>query len=340
MNVLLAGGAGYIGSHTAVELLNAGHQVVIVDDYSNSSPEAVRRIEKITGKSVVSYEADVKDKEKMRHIFSKNHIDCVIHFAGLKAVGESVRLPLKYYRNNIDTTLTLLECMEEAGVNQFVFSSSATVYGEENEPPYVETMHRGRCSNPYGWTKVMMEQILEDAAKANPELSVILLRYFNPIGAHESGLIGEDPQGIPNNLMPYIAQVAVGRRDHLTVFGGDYPTQDGTCLRDYIHVMDLANGHVKAVEYAANHKGVEVFNLGTGTPYSVLNIIHAFEKATGVKVKYEIGLRRAGDLPKFWADSTKAQKVLGWHAERTLEDMCRDTWNWQAKNPEGYKEGK
>lgn len=337
MNVLLAGGAGYIGSHTAVELLNAGYQVVIVDDYSNSSPEAVRRIEKITGKSVVSYEADVKDKEKMRHIFSKNHIDCVIHFAGLKAVGESVRLPLKYYRNNIDTTLTLLECMEEAGVNQFVFSSSATVYGEENEPPYVETMHRGRCSNPYGWTKVMMEQILEDAAKANPELSVILLRYFNPIGAHESGLIGEDPQGIPNNLMPYIAQVAVGRRDYLTVFGGDYPTPDGTCLRDYIHVMDLANGHVKAVEYAAKHKSVEVFNLGTGTPYSVLDIIHAFEKATGVKVKYEIGLRRAGDLPKFWADSTKAQKVLGWHAERTLEDMCRDTWNWQAKNPEGYK---
>lgn len=337
MNVLLAGGAGYIGSHTAVELLNAGYQVVIVDNYSNSSPEAVHRIEKITGKRVISYEADVKDKEKMRHIFSKNHIDCVIHFAGLKAVGESVRLPLKYYRNNIDTTLTLLECMEEAGVNQFVFSSSATVYGEENEPPYVETMHRGRCSNPYGWTKVMMEQILEDAAKANPELSVILLRYFNPIGAHESGLIGEDPQGIPNNLMPYIAQVAVGRRDHLTVFGGDYPTPDGTCLRDYIHVMDLANGHVKAVEYAANHKGVEVFNLGTGTPYSVLDIIHAFEKATGVKVKYEIGLRRAGDLPKFWADSTKAQKVLGWHAERTLEDMCRDTWNWQAKNPEGYK---
>ena len=337
MNVLLAGGAGYIGSHTAVELLNAGYQVVIVDDYSNSSPEAVHRIEKITGKRVISYEADVKNKEKMRYIFSENHIDCVIHFAGLKAVGESVRLPLKYYRNNIDTTLTLLECMEEAGVNQFVFSSSATVYGEENEPPYVETMHRGRCSNPYGWTKVMMEQILEDAAKANPELSVILLRYFNPIGAHESGLIGEDPQGIPNNLMPYIAQVAVGRRDHLTVFGGDYPTPDGTCLRDYIHVMDLANGHVKAVEYAANHKGVEVFNLGTGTPYSVLDIIHAFEKATGVKVKYEIGPRRAGDLPKFWADSTKAQKVLDWHAERTLEDMCRDTWNWQSKNPEGYK---
>ena len=334
MNVLLAGGAGYIGSHTAVELLNAGHQVVIVDDYSNSSPEVIRRIEEITGKNVVSYEADVKDKEKMRHIFSENHIDCVIHFAGLKAVGESVRLPLKYYRNNIDTTLTLLECME---VNQFVFSSSATVYGEENIPPYVETMHRGSCSNPYGWTKVMMEQILEDAAKANPKLSVILLRYFNPIGAHESGLIGEDPQGIPNNLMPYIAQVAVGRRNHLTVFGGDYPTPDGTCLRDYIHVMDLANGHVKAVEYAAEHKGVNIFNLGTGTPYSVLDIVHAFEKATGVKVKYEIGPRRAGDLPKFWADSTKAQKVLDWHTERTLEDMCRDTWNWQSKNPEGYK---
>lgn len=338
MNVLLAGGAGYIGSHTAVELLNAGYQVVIVDDYSNSSPEAVHRIEKITGKRVISYEADVKNKEKMRYIFSENHIDCVIHFAGLKAVGESVRLPLKYYRNNIDTTLTLLECMEEAGVNQFVFSSSATVYGEENEPPYVETMHRGRCSNPYGWTKVMMEQILEDAAKANPELSVILLRYFNPIGAHESGLIGEDPQGIPNNLMPYIAQVAVGRRDHLTVFGGDYPTPDGTCLRDYIHVMDLANGHVKAVEYAAEHKGVEIFNLGTGTPYSVLDIIHAFEKATGVKVKYEIGPRRAGDLPEVWADSTKAQNVLGWRAERTLEDMCWDTWKWQSKNPDGYKE--
>ena len=214
------------------------------------------------------------------------------------------------------------------------------MYGEENKPPYVETMHRGSCSNPYGWTKVMMEQILEDAAKANPKLSVILLRYFNPIGAHESGLIGEDPQGIPNNLMPYIAQVAVGRRDHLTVFGGDYPTPDGTCLRDYIHVMDLANGHVKAVEYAASHKGVEVFNLGTGTPYSVLDIIHAFEKATEVKVKYEIGPRRAGDLPKFWADSTKAQKILDWHAERTLEGMCRDTWNWQSKNPNGYKEGK
>lgn len=336
MKVLLAGGAGYIGSHTAVQLLKAGHKVVIVDDFSNSSPEAIRRVEELSGKKVVSYEADVKDKEKVRQIFKENDIDCVIHFAGLKAVGESVRLPLKYYRNNIDTTLTLLECMEEAGCTRFVFSSSATVYGEENDPPYVETMKRGSCSNPYGWTKVMMEEILEDAAKANPKLTVILLRYFNPIGAHESGRIGEDPQGIPNNLMPYIAQVAVGRRDHLTVFGGDYPTLDGTCLRDYIHVMDLADGHVKAVEYAENHKGVEIFNLGTGTPYSVLDIIKAFEASTGVKVKYEIGPRRAGDLPKFWADSAKAQKVLGWQAKRSLADMCRDTWNWQSKNPQGY----
>lgn len=336
MKVLLAGGAGYIGSHTAVQLLKAGHEVIIVDDFSNSSPEAIRRVEELGGKKVVSYEADVKDKEKVRQIFRENDIDCVIHFAGLKAVGESVRLPLKYYRNNIDTTLTLLECMEEVGCTRFVFSSSATVYGEENDPPYVETMKRGSCSNPYGWTKVMMEEILEDAAKANPKLTVILLRYFNPIGAHESGRIGEDPQGIPNNLMPYIAQVAVGRRDHLTVFGGDYPTPDGTCLRDYIHVMDLADGHVKAVEYAENHRGVEIFNLGTGTPYSVLDIIKAFEAATGVKVKYEIGPRRAGDLPKFWADSAKAQKVLGWQAKRSLADMCRDTWNWQSKNPQGY----
>ena len=272
MTVLLAGGAGYIGSHTAVELLNAGHEVVIADDYSNSCPEAVNRIEELTGKKVVSYEADVKDAEAVRKIFAENKIDCVIHFAGLKAVGESVQQPVRYYRNNIDTTLTLLECMKEAGVHRFVFSSSATVYGEENKIPYVETMKRGSCSNPYGWTKVMMEEILEDAAKADPELTVVLLRYFNPIGAHESGRIGEDPQGIPNNLMPYIAQVAVGRRDHLTIFGDDYPTPDGTCRRDYIHVMDLADGHVRAVNYAKDAKGVTVFNLGTGTPYSVLAV--------------------------------------------------------------------
>ena len=336
MNILLAGGAGYIGSHTAVELLTAGHDVVIVDNYCNSCAEAVNRVEEVSGKKVVSYEADVKDKVAMAKIFAENKIDCVIHFAGLKAVGESVQKPIEYYRNNIDTTLTLLECMKEAGVKKFVFSSSATVYGEENDIPYIETMKRGSCSNPYGWTKVMMEEILEDAAKADEELTVVLLRYFNPIGAHESGRMGEDPQGIPNNLMPYIAQVAVGRRDHLTVYGGDYPTKDGTCRRDYIHVMDLANGHLKAVEYAAQHKGVEVFNLGTGTPYSVLEIIHAFESADDIKIKYEIGDRRAGDLPEFWANAEKAEKILGWKTQRTLEDMCRDTWNWQKNNPQGY----
>ena len=240
-------------------------------------------------------------------------------------------------RNNIDTTLTLLECMQEAGVKQFVFSSSATVYGKENAIPYIETMKRGSCSNPYGWTKVMMEEILEDAAKADSELTVVLLRYFNPIGAHESGRMGEDPQGIPNNLMPYIAQVAVGRRDHLTIFGNDYPTPDGTCRRDYIHVMDLADGHVKAVEYAAQHKGVEVFNLGTGTPYSVLEIVHAFENATGVAIKYELGARRAGDLPEFWANADKAAQALGWRAKRNLTNMCQDTWRWQSENPKGYR---
>jgi len=337
MRVLLAGGAGYIGSHTAVELLAAGHEVIIVDDYSNSCPEVIARIEQISGMTVKAYEADVKDTNAVMQIFAENDIDCVIHFAGLKAVGESVQQPIRYYRNNIDTTLTLLECMEAYGVHQFVFSSSATVYGEENDIPYVETMHRGSCSNPYGWTKVMMEQILEDAAKANPSLSVVLLRYFNPIGAHDSGNIGEDPQGIPNNLMPYISQVAIGRRDHLTVFGGDYPTPDGTCRRDYIHVVDLAEGHVKAVEYAAQHAGVEVFNLGTGTPYSVLEIVHAFEDVNTIPVKYEIGARRDGDLPEFWANADKAKAVLGWEAKHSLQDMCRDTWHWQSKNPTGYK---
>ena len=337
MNILLAGGAGYIGSHTAVELLNAGHSVVIVDDYSNSSPEVINRIEKITSKKVTAYKADVKDKGEMCKIFAENKLDCVIHFAGLKAVGESVQQPIRYYRNNIDTTLTLLECMQETGVKCIVFSSSATVYGEENKIPYVETMKRGSCSNPYGWTKVMMEEILEDATVADKDLSVFLLRYFNPIGAHASGMLGEDPQGIPNNLMPYIAQVAVGRREKLTVFGGDYPTPDGTCRRDYIHVMDLANGHLKAVEYAAQNKGTEVFNLGTGTPYSILEIISAFEKASGVKINYEIGPRRAGDLPEFWANADKAAKVLGWHTTRTLEDMCKDTWKWQSMNPNGYR---
>lgn len=335
MKILLAGGAGYIGSHTAVQLIQAGHQVVIADNYSNSSPEVIRRVGEITGQSICAYSIDICDRKAVRRLFAEQPIDCVIHLAGLKAVGESVREPVRYYRNNIDTTLTLLECMQEADVHNFVFSSSATVYGERNPIPYVETMERGSCSNPYGWTKVMMEEILEDAAKADSKLSVVLLRYFNPIGAHPSGKIGENPKGIPNNLMPYIAQVAVGKRDHLTVFGGDYPTPDGTCRRDYIHVMDLAEGHVKAVEYAAEHKGVEIFNLGTGTPYSVLEIIQAFEQATGQKIPYEIGARRDGDLAEFWANAEKAEKVFGWKARRSLEDMCRDTWRWQEMNPEG-----
>lgn len=337
MNILLAGGAGYIGSHTAVELLSAGHDVVIVDDYSNSGPEALKRVEQITGKSFVAYEADIKDKKAVSQIFYQNNIDCVIHFAGLKAVGESVRQPVRYYRNNIDTTLTLLECMQEAGVKNIVFSSSATVYGEDNPMPCVETMKRGCCTNPYGWTKYMMEQILEDAASADAGLSVILLRYFNPVGAHASGLIGEDPQGIPNNLMPYVSQVAIGKRDHLTVFGGDYATPDGTCRRDFIHVMDLANAHLKAIEYAVQRKGVDIFNIGTGTPYSVLDIIKAFEEAAGVKIKYEIGARRAGDLPECWANADKAARVLGWRAQRDLAAMCRDAWKWQSMNPDGYR---
>ncbi|MDO4394315.1 MAG: UDP-glucose 4-epimerase GalE [Bacillota bacterium] len=337
MKILLAGGAGYIGSHTAVELIRAGHDVVIADNYDNSCPEVINRIEKITGIRPVEYEVDVKNKSGVKKIFDENLIDVVIHFAGLKAVGESVQLPLKYYRNNIDTTLTLLEVMEESGCNNIVFSSSATVYGEDAPAPYREEFGRGKCSNPYGWTKNMMEQILEDAAKANPELSVVLLRYFNPIGADATGLIGEDPQGVPNNLMPYVSQVAVGRREKLTIFGDDYPTDDGTCRRDYLHVTDLAIGHVKAVEYADREKGTNIFNLGTGNPYSVLEIVNAFQEANDIKIKYEFGPRREGDLPEFWANADKAKEILGWEAKRGIVDMCRDTWNWQKNNPNGYR---
>lgn len=336
MKILLAGGAGYIGSHTAVELIRAGHDVVIADNYDNSCPEVINRIEKITGIRPVEYEVDVKNKSGVKKIFDENSIDVVIHFAGLKAVGESVQLPLKYYRNNIDTTLTLLEVMEESGCNNIVFSSSATVYGEDAPVPYREEFRRGKCSNPYGWTKNMMEQILEDAAKANPKLSVVLLRYFNPIGADATGLIGEDPQGVPNNLMPYVSQVAVGRREKLTIFGDDYPTDDGTCRRDYLHVTDLAIGHVKAVEYADREKGTNIFNLGTGNPYSVLEIVNAFQEVNDIKIKYEFGPRREGDLPEFWANADKAKEILGWEAKRGIVDMCRDTWNWQKKNPKGY----
>lgn len=337
MKALLTGGAGYIGSHTAVAMLEAGHEVVVVDNYANSSAESIARVENITGKTVKLYEADVADKKAMMKILADEQPDTVIHFAGLKAVGESVAKPIEYYRNNVDTTLTLLECMKETGVKRIVFSSSATVYGEDNIPPFTETMPKGMCTNPYGWTKWMQEQILTDANKANEEMTVVLLRYFNPVGAHESGMIGEDPQGIPNNLMPYISQVAVGRRDHLTVFGGDYDTPDGTCRRDYIHVMDLAEGHVKAAEYAMSHNGTEVFNLGTGNPYSVLDMVKAFSKACGHAVKYEMGPRRAGDVQDSWADANKAKAILGWDAKRGIEEMCRDSWNWQSKNPNGYK---
>lgn len=334
--VFLAGGAGYIGSHTAVELLKAGYDVIIADNYSNSSPEAVRRVEQITGKNIKSYKLDIKDNEKLSEVFEENNIDAVIHFAGLKAVGESVKKPLMYYRNNIDTTLSLLETMEKYNVKNIIFSSSATVYGEENPVPYFETMKRGVCTNPYGWTKAMMEQIFEDAAKADKNLSVIILRYFNPIGADKSGLIGEDPLGIPNNLMPYISQVAVGKRECLTVFGSDYPTPDGTCTRDYIHVTDLAAGHVKAIDYILKNNCFEIFNLGTGKPYSVTEIVNTFERVNGIKVNHVYGARRDGDLAECYANAGKAIEILGWKTERTLEDMCRDSWNWQKNNPDGY----
>ena len=337
MNVLLAGGAGYIGSHTCVELINSGHDVVIADNFSNSCPEAVARVEEITGRKIPLYEADVCDKTAVDKIFSENKIDAVIHFAGLKAVGESCEKPVEYYRNNIDSTLTLLETMKKYGVNNFIFSSSATVYGTPKTVPLVETMPTGSPTNPYGWTKLMMEQILTDTANANPDMSIVILRYFNPIGAHESGRIGEDPNGIPNNLMPYITQVAAGRLKCLGVFGNDYPTHDGTGVRDYIHVVDLAKGHVKAIDYSAEHKGTEIFNLGTGTGYSVLDIVNAFSKVNNIEIPYEIKPRRAGDIAECYADASKARDVLDWTAEKTLEDMCKDSWNWQSHNVNGYK---
>lgn len=337
MNVLLAGGAGYIGTHTCVELINAGHDVIIADNYSNSCPMAIDRVEEITEKRIPHYEADVCDSAAVDKIFAENKIDAVIHFAGLKAVGESCEMPVRYYRNNIDSTLTLLEAMKKYGVNNFIFSSSATVYGTPKIVPLVETMPTGSPTNPYGWTKLMMEQILTDTANASPDMSIVILRYFNPIGAHESGRIGEDPNGIPNNLMPYITQVAAGRLKKLGVFGNDYPTHDGTGVRDYIHVVDLAKGHVKAIEYSGEHKGTEIFNLGTGTGYSVLDIVNAFQKVNNIEIPYEIKPRRAGDIAECYADASKALDVLGWKAEKDLEDMCRDSWNWQSHNVNGYK---
>lgn len=336
MAVLLTGGAGYIGSHTAVEMVQAGYDVVIADNFYNSKPEAVKRVEEIVGKKIPTYELDVSDRKALTELFSKEKIDAVVHFAGLKAVGESVVKPVAYYRNNLDTTLTLLEVMKEFGCKKFIFSSSATVYGTPETVPLREDMKPGFCTNPYGWTKWMIEQILRDTAKADPELSVVLLRYFNPVGAHESGRIGEDPQGIPNNLFPFIAQVAVGKRERLSVFGNDYPTKDGTGVRDYIHVVDLAKGHVAALGYAKETHGVETINLGTGIGYSVLDMVHAFEKVNNIPIPYVIAPRRAGDIAECYADATKAKELLNWTAEKTLEDMCRDTWRWQSANPNGY----
>lgn len=327
--ILLTGGTGFIGSHTAVELLSAHHNVIIADNLYNSDASVIDRIEAISGIRPVFYEADVTDRAAMEQIFSRHEIDAVIHFAGYKAVGESVRIPVTYYRNNLDTTLTLLEVMQEHHCKRFIFSSSATVYGTSDDVPFTEDARALGCTNPYGWTKYMNEQVLKDAAKADPEMSVVLLRYFNPIGAHESGLIGEKPNGIPNNLMPYITQVAAGIRDHLSVFGNDYPTHDGTGVRDYIHVVDLAKGHVAAYDYSRKHTGCEIFNLGTGVGYSVLNIVSAFEEANGVKIPYEIVDRRAGDIATCYADTKKAADILGWKAEKSLLDMCRDSWRWQ-----------
>lgn len=335
MKVLLTGGAGYIGSHTAVELINAGHEVIIVDDLSNSSEKVIERLEQITGKHIKFYKLDVKDENKLDEVFKENQIDSIIHFAGYKAVGESVSKPLEYYENNLCTTFNLVKKMKEYNVKNLVFSSSATVYGVPEEVPLKEGM-KTWCTNPYGWTKFMNERILMDISNAMPELSIVLLRYFNPIGAHESGLIGENPNGIPNNLMPFISQVAVGKLKELNVFGNDYDTKDGTGVRDYIHVVDLAKGHVKAIEYADNNKGVEIFNLGTGVGYSVLDIVEAFKKVNNVEVPYKIVARRPGDIATCYADATKAKEVLDWKAEKNLEDMCRDTWNWQVKNPNGY----
>jgi len=334
--VLVTGGAGYIGSHTVVELLQAGERVLIVDNLVNSKEAVLDRIETITGKRPEFVKADVCDREAMHKLFSEHDIGAIIHFAGLKAVGESVAKPIEYYRNNLDATLTLLECMREYGVKRMVFSSSATVYGVP-QVPIKEDSPRW-CTNPYGWTKFMGEQILSDYAAAYPDASVVLLRYFNPIGAHDSGLIGEDPQGIPNNLLPFINQVATGKRPLLRVFGDDYPTPDGTGVRDYIHVVDLAKGHLCALAYAERHTGVEAINLGTGTGYSVLDVIHAYEDANGVKIPYEITPRRPGDVAENYADPSKAEQLLGWKAERDLYNMCKTGYHWQSLNPNGYDE--
>ncbi len=337
MNILVTGGAGYIGSHTCVELLNAGYDIIVVDNYYNSSPKSLERVKELTGKDFKSYECDIRDSEGMDKIFKENKIDAVIHFAGLKAVGESCQKPIEYYDNNIGGTLKLCDVMRNNGCKNIVFSSSATVYGMNNVSPLKETMKTGGTTNPYGTTKYMIEIILEDICKADNEWNVTLLRYFNPIGAHKSGRIGENPNGIPNNLMPYITQVAIGKREFLSVYGNDYDTHDGTGVRDYIHVVDLAEGHVKAVDnILEGNKGVQVFNLGTGVGYSVLDIVKAFNKAYGKELPYKIAPRRPGDIATCYSDPTKAKEVLGWEAKRGIEEMCEDSWRWQSNNPNGY----
>ena len=337
MQILVTGGAGYIGSHTCVELLQSGYDVVVVDNLCNSSPKSLERVQAIAGKTLKFYEGDVRDEALLEKIFRENAIDAVIHFAGLKAVGESVAQPWRYYDNNLNSTLVLTKVMERVGVKKIIFSSSATVYTADNEMPLQETSRTGNCTNPYGWTKYMTEQILQGMAHADNTWSIALLRYFNPIGAHESGRIGEDPRGIPNNLMPYITQVAVGRREKLSVFGNDYDTPDGTGVRDYIHVVDLAKGHVAAVKFVAEHAGCEVFNLGTGTGYSVLEMAHTFRDVNNVALPYVIAPRRPGDIATCYADPAKSEKLLGWKAEKSLQDMCRDAWRWQKNNPRGYE---
>ena len=336
MNVLVTGGAGYIGSHTCVELLELGYGVIVIDNLCNSSPKSLDRVREITGKDLTFYEGDVRDEALLRKIFAAHKIECVIHFAGLKAVGESVSIPWRYYDNNLNSTLVLTKVMEEVGMQNIIFSSSATVYTADNEMPLKETSRTGNCTNPYGWTKYMTEQILSGMANADKNWSVVLLRYFNPVGAHKSGRIGEDPRGIPNNLMPYITQVAVGRREKLSVYGNDYDTHDGTGVRDYIHVVDLAKGHVAAVKYAVAHGGCEVFNLGTGTGYSVMDMVNTFREVNEVPLPYEIVGRRPGDIATCYADPSKSKEILGWQAEKNLADMCRDSWNWQKNNPMGY----
>ena len=333
MSILVTGGAGYIGSHTVVELLNNGMKVIIIDDFSNSKPQVLENIKKITGKDFKFYEMNYADREKLEKVFEENpEIDGVINFAGFKAVGESVQKPIDYYINNVSGALVLLDTMKKYNVKKFVFSSSATVYGEENEIPYVETMKTGGTTNPYGTTKLFIEQILKDIYKADNSWDIAILRYFNPIGSHESGLIGEEPQGIPNNLMPYVVRVASGQLEELSIFGNDYDTTDGTGVRDYIHVVDLAKGHVKAIEKLnKEEKGLYIYNLGTGIGYSVLDIVKTFEKVTGQKVKYKIAPRRPGDIAKCYANAQKAKEELGWETEKTLEDMCRDSWNYIVK---------